>query len=98
MDVKCDGCGGEVVMRKKKVAIALGGSVAMIPLAALFGLKGGALALFIASQRGNTDATMLLRMKMKLAQASNQVGAFFYCRKCKRDAGIDEVWKQFRRP
>lgn len=63
-----------------KVAVALGGTAAMIPLAAIFGLKASLLALFAASLKGNRQASELLRIKIRLMQQSESMGSFSYVR------------------
>ena len=94
MAVKCGHCGAGVSMKMSKVALALGGSVAMIPLAAAFGLKAGLIALGVAAWQGNKNATQLLRLKQQLMMASERCGSFFYCSKCGKDASIGEVFNQ----
>ena len=94
MAVKCGHCGAGVSMKMSKIALAVGGSIAMIPLAAAFGLKAGLIALGVAAWQGNKNATQLLRLKQQLMMASERCGSFFYCSKCGKDASIGEVFNQ----
>jgi hypothetical protein len=94
MAVTCAHCGGGISMKMSKVALAVGGSVAMIPLAAAFGLKAGLIALGVAAWQGNKNALQLLRLKQQLMLASEKAGSFFYCSKCGKDASVSEVFSQ----
>lgn len=94
MAVKCAHCHGSISMKMSKVAIAVGGSVAMIPLAAAFGLKAGLIALGVAAWQGNKNALQMLRLKQQLMLASEKCGSFFYCSKCGKDASVSEVFSQ----
>lgn len=94
MAVKCGHCGAGISMKISKVALAVGGSVAMIPLAAAFGLKAGLIALGVAAWQGNSNALQLLRLKQQLMKASEKCGCFFYCSSCGKDASVGEVFSQ----
>lgn len=94
MAVICKHCQGSVRIRMSRVALAVGGSVAMIPLAAAFGLKSGLIALGVAAWQGNRNAWQLLRLKQQLMLASEKCGSFFFCSKCGKDASVSEVFSQ----
>jgi ssDNA-binding Zn-finger/Zn-ribbon topoisomerase 1 len=96
MNVVCPECQSMIKPKWSKVAVALGGTAAMIPLAAIFGLKAGLLALFAASLKGNRQASELLRIKIRLMQQSERMGSFFVCSNCRRDASVHEVWQQLK--
>ena len=94
MAIECKHCGGKVRPKASKIAVALGGSVAMAPLAAAVGLKAGLIALAVAAFHGNRDASRLLKLKMQLMSASQKMGSFFYCKNCERDASVADVFNQ----
>lgn len=96
MNVVCPECQSMIKPKWSEVAVALGGTAAMIPLAAIFGLKAGLLALFAASLKGNRQASELLRIKILLMQQSERMGSFFVCSNCRRDASVHEVWQQLK--
>src|ERR1051326_9086896 len=91
MSVKCAECGGKVTVRQEKVLLVVGGTAIMWPLAAAVGLKAGLLALIAAAWGGNANADRLLQLKLRLMQASQKMGAFFYCSHC----GRTPLWKRF---
>ena len=94
MSINCSSCGGKVKPNWDKIAIAVGGSAVMIPLAALVGLKAGLIALCVAAWGGNKSAVHLLRLKVKLMEASRRQGSFFVCGSCGRHASVEEVFNQ----
>ena len=94
MAITCSKCGGGIKPKLSKIAVVVGGSAVMAPLAAAVGLKAGLFALAAASFHGSRDATRLLKLKAQLMRASNEMGSFFYCGNCNRDASIGEVFEQ----
>lgn len=67
----------------------------MAPLAAAVGLKAGLIALAVATFQGNRQAGQLLKLKVKLMQASHELGSFFVCKNCGCDVSVGDVFKQF---
>lgn len=94
MAITCPHCSGKVKPKWSKIALVVGGSVAMAPLAAAFGLKAGLVALGMAAWHGNRNAANLLRIKLQLMKASHEMGSFFVCGRCDRDVSVSEVFDQ----
>ena len=94
MAIKCVHCNGSVKAKGSKIALAVGGSALMAPLAAAVGLKAGLIALAIATFHGNRQAGQLLKLKLRLMKASHELGTFFVCKECGCDASIGEVFSQ----
>lgn len=94
MAINCPRCNGTIKPKWSKIALVVCGSAAMAPLAAALGLKAGLFALIAAAWGGNRNAVHLLRLKMKLMQASHEMGSYFQCGACNRDASVEEVFSQ----
>jgi NADH:ubiquinone oxidoreductase subunit F (NADH-binding) len=94
MEITCSSCGGGIKPKWTKIAVVAGGAAVMAPLAAMFGLKAGLFALGAAALSGRPHAAQLLQMKIRLMKASHDMGSFFQCGSCGRDAPVAEVFSQ----
>lgn len=89
--MKCRYCNGMIVPNMEKIGKVLGGTAAITAIAAIFGLGGGWIALTTAAW-GSVVARILLHAKIALVKESQKWGSFFYCKECKADFGIIEIF------
>ena len=95
LKIKSKCCNSSVNVNEEKLKIVLGGGIGIMVVAALFGLGAGWIALLAAAGGSNAAiARALLHAKVKLAQNSQNMGAYFHCSKCNKDVGLKEVFSQ----
>ena len=94
MEIKCKYCQGPIDPNMEKIGLALGGGALVSVIAIAFGLSGSWIVLLGAYWGGSMVARWLLQAKVELMRKSNEMGSYFKCSRCGKDASIEHVFSQ----
>lgn len=97
MDIRCEYCGGQIDPNMDRIARDLGNSALVAVVAAAFGLSGGWVALFTSAIGGSVAARWIAQAKLELAKKSKELGGYFVCLRCRKDASVEHVFAQIKK-